>query len=446
MKLNNLPNENPHSSDSWDDELLWEDIATELDKDKKKRRAFFWLFGSTLLVLTAITASLNYSYNSKDSKQLDSVSISPEATDHTTKTQQPDQHQTTTLLQHSQTKKTINTNTNNTSSELEKQKRTTSQISVPHYSSLTSTKSAPSKKSQTTNSIKTFLVDPLEKTTQTAPVSNENGLLQTLNSLPLLRAIALLQNDKINERKLNEKASTIPSIATKGKSFITISSGYSFLSNKVTAEGSWAQKMKEAETALYTINTAVSYNHPIYKRIYLGIGLQYSRRISSFNAVEIDTSYTEIMSDTAIIVNSEPQAGFLTRTRKTQTTYTSFNRYHTFRLPLQIGFIYNRGKNSLNVSTGVTLYLTSIYKGYYFSPQESIVDLNSVRRPKFLNFQSASLSVDYGRTVLSDLNIFIGCRYTVPLNANFQISISENESYSSLDSEFNLFLGFRKKI
>ena len=416
----------------WDDEAMWSNIETALDK-KTKRRGFFWFYVSACLVLMGcLFFIVSYDYNSE--KILSTIASEYSNPKDVREGEEVD----TYLDKHDEL---IDNITHETTSESKRMTETKKPESLTAISKLeenattvprTITQSATVVTGQSPLST---VADPNKVSSQLLPSTlaatdlTNLKLISSRQQVSRLNPLTVMSPDLL---VIIHDTIIVPVLAVKleqtveRSEFLTLSSGYGMLYSDKQYNGVWSERMSESVSPWYMLDAELSYSHTLANHILVETGINYSRQIDRFDATETSISTNTFRIDTIIDVdNIGPVAasGTITDTVTESKRYAAYNRHHQVAIPLRIGYMLGRWPNRLYASTGVSLGLWSPQVGYAISPENHIVRMSqlSSKNSKPL-IRSADFSLTYSREIYSGLSFMIGGRYSKHFTDTYEVT------------------------
>ncbi len=446
MSSNNQDNK-LKPNEYWDDELMWDDIEQELDKDDKKKGFIWFFFGSFILLISVLVIS-GLGVKTENIKSVsvvqDQVKKSEEKNEINNSQDSMssilNQKETTHELQHN-----INDKKRIERSELVIEKSN----SESNRNNRVSNSEASQKPRQLGDTDPAISIDDTESTDRQELKSilkaEQESAVRNLQ-LDELEALGMrfnkwlaMEHDTI---VISETWNNVIFDNSDHSGFMVVSGGYGIINSIERSSSNWSQAMANAESPFYSLDVEVSFGRSLGNNFYFESGLNYSRQIHKFNTSEAQIEIDEVFSDTAIIVNSvvpKVFSGYLTETKTTTTNYQAFNRYHQISIPMRVAYLLDGGINKLYLNAGVAFNMLTIVKGHAFTPDGSIARFSKIgqRAQRHINLNRVELSMNYVRSLSSRLSLMLGGRYGMAMADTYQIG-DDATGFSTKSNVFSL--------
>jgi len=120
-----------------------------------------------------------------------------------------------------------------------------------------------------------------------------------------------------------------------------------------------------------------------------------------------------------------------------------YSEISQWSIPIGIGYIWSRAKNSLMVNVGIQIRFNSHFSGYTITPDAEIKKYESFQNSinKHFGISQLDLSALYSRKLTSNFDILLGINGVLPINPDYSIG-----TYRSKNQLFGLVTGFRYRL
>ena len=198
------------------------------------------------------------------------------------------------------------------------------------------------------------------------------------------------------------------------------SAGLYHTSRKLSVDSDvpWLMKKNSVDATLETVDFSLNLRRRLKNNLTLSIGLGVSQTTELMTIVDSLVTTKKIQSDSAIIIITEAgqfyNAGELTETTTVSRTTRTPNKYRALFVPIALGYEMNKGKWTVQVSTGVDIELQRRFEGKILDYDLSVAPAE----PLGNSFYNHSVSV-------ANLNFLAGISYDL----TDKITISPGFSY-----------------
>lgn len=477
MGSNNRHDTDLPPNEHWDDEMMWNDIEQELDKDKK-RYGFIWfvlgisLVGAMIAVMP-FTRSPSMSeggevnieneevnsnkdrsttYESDGINEIEDDNSIPNVNNALKEIAQKESVQNKNAIKE---KEIFSSRVSSFKNQQETNNSETEKIKATAVvsSSLRSSENAESMSGQSVGK------DLIEKPTPEL-VSDGGGeiLARSITKkikYPQLTQLTLIE-EKIfllspsEERKIIEIDKLATPEKRNSRSFYSFSAGYGKLNSVTSISGPISELTRFAQDPFYSLDMEVSYARYVSNKLFIESGINVSRQLHRFRAEDVQIKVEEILVDTAVIiegVNPIIYSGYVDSTTIIEKKYKAFNRFYQVSLPVRIGYEFSRKKNTVHLSTGTAINLVSSLKGYAFGQDEFIVpiaDIPELQKRK-LSLKHWDIGISYSRDLSQIFSVFTGLRYVRAFNNDYVVDF-DSDRFSTKSSSLMLRAGVLYRI
>jgi len=401
------------------DNLMWSRIEKEMDKSKSKPVFFYWIYAAILLITLGLTYTLingNNRYNSNNYKNIVKINTKIE------------ENENNAVL--------INTNIKNNKQQKSK---SIGSDKFLKKDDIRTNKVFEKKVSQE----EIIFNSPVSKT------NDNNRSLHPSHSIPI-RKYFVIQADKIrkislgptgNITSITDKTKTDQSLFVIGLSGL----GYSISNTEYDKNVPWQYRKFQKERDLYNYSFSIKIAKPIYKNIFVSLGVNYQNKITNFRDKETTIKLEYFQSDSAYVIRNTSTylSGERTKTTTTTKKYSYYNRTSEWSIPFGLGYIWTNKNNSLILNAGMQFRFNSRFSGYTVSPGNEIKKYESFHNSinKHLGLSQVDLSALYSRKLTSNIEILLGLQGVLPLSPDYSI-----DTYISKSQFLRVVTGLKYKL
>ncbi len=443
----------------WDDNEVWLDIESRLDK--KSDKGFMWMWiGLFFIVGTTAGLLINRSANESITELSDAATITKEL--NVNQTQDINSKATSIDLAKglSQSEKEQTATTENNKS------KSTAVTSVNSESPISNTVANTSRKSiefikPTAGIIETLnnysSSNALDKTAY-ATAKQSNSLInnevklspRSVSAFEILLSPPTTQVESNTSLTLDLPSVTpYPSIeplssnhAIGGAEWLVIT-GYGLTSRNVAGPEEWLELKNNNESIKETVELNILYSLPLTKHLFINSGIGIRKTVEILESTETQITETTVASDTALIINATPIPGELNQTIIENTRFLTPNRFTSISIPIQLRYRLPLNHFSLDFWAGADIDMLTFRTGKAIATNLQVQDIQTLDVLYNNNIGLAQLEIGINGVynINDNWSILGGIQYTKGIRNAYAL-----EGYSSKYDAVGLNLGMGFKF
>jgi len=460
MSSNKYKHNNFDEGELWDDDVMWQDIEKELDKDDRKK-PFIWFKFFGIFSLAVLT-TLSYLYfNDQPIQKINSEQVLPQLNEPKKKTP------ATKEQNEIHTENAITEYQSNSSNEKELLSKTNNEIA--------NHKEAFQIKGQSSNSAQQLISKPVNeenrfneasatkdlknhqsirrtkiaKTTKNSILKNKNLNLTAINTLPSLN-LNKLEQTTYEDIELNQSIDVDLKKQYPGFVLSTISLHQFKFQNNLDNTVKWMNRKDSEETPLYGISAKAIYAKPLSRSFFVGSGIGISRHVHRLNAIDSIYSTSTILMDSTYVINTaQPTyfSGERTVTHVNFKNYTTFNKLNQVSIPFLVGYRRYFNDQCIMITAGTSINLLTEIQGYSISETghiESYSELSSGLKKGLIS--NINLSAHYSTPINDKIDAIVGGQLMIPINSVYTLQNSNGAGFGKSIQSYAVDLGIAYKF
>lgn len=425
---------------TWDDDLMWLEIESELDKDKRK---FFWMVILILFFLGSLIFSIfifSYSIGNKDdvvNKKIDLKKSNRIITNQSKLILSDNDYIQNQQALQSQEQQTKNLNIETIDNE---EVQTVNHKSQNIIDDLID-KSFDSHNLKFTNKTSIYLEENIKSQTHNLTEENQQTHIAQLELINSISSKLVFNNDiKLDLSFQNKLLKPVELSATNYFLISQINMGFLQSNKSISSSSDWQIKKAGSEKEKYSQGIDLLLGKYLNSNTFLMSGIKYDRDVTFFTATDTLYETQQIASDTAKVVNGIAVAGTLTETKTTIRDYHVYNKYQSIRVPLFLGTRIKLNSSCLMIAGGVTMELFQFNHGYTLDFNNNVKTLKDASMPKSFGVRSLDLFASYNIKLAERMGLVTGLNLSYGLKPTFYMTDGV-DSYTQKHRSIRFSLG-----